>query len=73
MRLHLAPLSLLCLALAAVPAVALRGEAYDNGPVNGTTDAWFINFGFVVSDSFVTTGRTPPASCSACGSFQATR
>jgi uncharacterized repeat protein (TIGR03803 family) len=25
---------------------------YDNGPINGTTDAWSINFGFVVSDSF---------------------
>ena len=25
---------------------------YENGPVNGTTDAWTINFGYVVSDSF---------------------
>ena len=25
---------------------------YDNGPVNGTTDAWTINFGYVVSDTF---------------------
>jgi hypothetical protein len=25
---------------------------YDNGPYNGTTDAWAINFGFAVSDSF---------------------
>jgi uncharacterized repeat protein (TIGR03803 family) len=25
---------------------------YSNGPTNGTTDAWTINFGFVVSDSF---------------------
>jgi uncharacterized repeat protein (TIGR03803 family) len=25
---------------------------YDNGPINGTIDAWTINFGFVVSDSF---------------------
>ena len=24
---------------------------YDDGPINGTTDAWTINFGFVVSDS----------------------
>jgi hypothetical protein len=24
---------------------------YDNGPVNGTTDAWTINFGFVASDT----------------------
>ena len=26
---------------------------YENGPANGTTDAWAINFGYVVSDSFV--------------------
>src|SRR5271157_1703842 len=26
---------------------------YENGPANGTTDAWTINFGYVVSDSFV--------------------
>ena len=25
---------------------------YSNGPVNGTNDAWTINFGFVVADSF---------------------
>jgi len=29
-----------------------QGEIYDNGPVNGTTDGWDINFGFVVSDTF---------------------
>src|SRR4029079_4809561 len=28
------------------------GEIYDDGPINGTVDAWTINFGFVVSDSF---------------------
>ena len=27
---------------------------YENGPVNGTTDAWTINFGYVVSDTFFT-------------------
>jgi hypothetical protein len=26
--------------------------AYENGPVNGTTDAWDINLGYVVSDTF---------------------
>ena len=25
---------------------------YDNGAINGTTDGWTINFGFVVSDTF---------------------
>ena len=29
------------------------GVIYENGPVNGTTDAWTINFGYVVSDTFV--------------------
>lgn len=28
------------------------GVIYSNGPVNGTVDAWTINFGYVVSDSF---------------------
>ena len=40
----------LCLALAAIPAVA--GTIYDNGPINGTSDAWTLNFGFIVSDTF---------------------
>ena len=44
------------------PQSALRGRRhspedggviYENGPVNGTTDAWTINFGYIVSDSFV--------------------
>jgi hypothetical protein len=47
-------LTILCLALGAIPAWA----DYDNGPINGTTDAWAINFGFIVSDSFVVAGTT---------------
>ena len=43
-------LTILCLALAAVPAFA----DYSNGAINGTTDAWTINFGYIVSDSYVT-------------------
>jgi hypothetical protein len=27
-------------------------DIYDNGPANGNTDAWTINFGFIVSDTF---------------------
>ena len=27
-------------------------DLYDNGPTDGTTDAWTINFGFIVSDTF---------------------
>ena len=48
MRMRIASLAVLCLALAAIPAMA----QYDNGPINGTTDAWTINFGYIVSDTF---------------------
>jgi len=48
MKLRMASLTILCLALAAIPASA----QYNNGPINGTTDAWTIDFGYVVSDSF---------------------
>jgi hypothetical protein len=55
-------LTLLCLALAAIPATAQYdnfGQGhYDNGPINGTTDAWTINFGYVVSDTFTGDGNT---------------
>jgi hypothetical protein len=52
MKLRLAPLSLLALdlILAAVPATAQA--VYSNGPTNGNTDAWTVNFRAVVSDSF---------------------
>ncbi len=48
---RIASLSLLALCLAVVPAVA-QSDIYDNGPTNGTVDAWTINFGFIVSDTF---------------------
>ena len=32
-------------------------DIYDNGPINGNTDAWSINFGFIVSDSFTVGGN----------------
>ncbi len=50
MKLRIASLTILCLALAAVPAWA----GYGNGPINGSVDAWTINFGYVVSDTFTT-------------------
>ena len=32
---------------------------YENGPINGETDAWTINFGFELSDSFtISTGNS---------------
>jgi hypothetical protein len=53
MKMRITSLSLLtvcCLVLAVAPAMA--DTLYSNGPYNGTTDAWTINFGFSVSDSF---------------------
>ena len=54
MKLRIASLAILCLALAAIPAWA----QYDNGPINGTTDAWTINFGYIVSDTFTAGSST---------------
>jgi hypothetical protein len=62
MKTRIALLSLLtiaCLVLAVAPAMA--GTVYSNGPYNGTNDAWTINFGFSVSDSF-TDGTGAPIS-----------
>ena len=47
MKLRIASLTVLCLALGVIPASAQ--VLYDNGPLNGSTDAWTINFGYVVS------------------------
>jgi PEP-CTERM motif len=50
MKLYIAWLTALFLALAVVP---VAGQVlYDDGPINGTTDAWTINFGYVIGDSF---------------------
>jgi uncharacterized repeat protein (TIGR03803 family) len=38
------------------PASPQGQTLYDNGPYNGTTDAWAIDFGFAVSDSFTVPG-----------------
>ena len=48
-RVSFISLILLCLTLSAVPTLAQT--VYDNGPANGNTDAWTVNFGFVVSDT----------------------
>ena len=55
MKLRIASLTLLLLALVAIPAMAQ--DIYDNGPTNGNTDAWTINFGFIVSDTFNVTNN----------------
>jgi hypothetical protein len=57
MKTRMALLSLLasiCLTLVAAPAMA--GTVYDNGPINGQTNSWTINFGFWISDSFTVSG-----------------
>jgi opacity protein-like surface antigen len=43
-------LLVVCVTLSAVPAAAQ--VLYSNGPTNGNTDAWTVNFGYIVSDSF---------------------
>ena len=57
MRTRIYWLAVLCLALAAVPAWP-QNWSYDNGPINGMTDFWKINFGFIVSDTFVAGGAS---------------
>jgi PEP-CTERM motif len=51
LKLRIVLLAILCLTLASLPAWA-QNWSYDNGPINGTTDAWTINFGYIVSDTF---------------------
>lgn len=52
--------ALLCtfaLLLAVVPATAQQ-VLYTNGPINGETDSWSINFGFTVSDTFTLSSQS---------------
>jgi hypothetical protein len=51
LKLRIAFLTLICLSLAAIPAMA-QNDLFDNGPVNGQDLGWTINFGFTVSDQF---------------------
>jgi hypothetical protein len=56
MKLRIAALTILFFALTTTPAWAQSDWSYNNGPTNGDTDAWTINFGFIVSDTFVAGG-----------------
>ena len=38
--------------IAAASRAGAQQTVYSNGPTNGNTDAWTINFGFIVSDTF---------------------
>jgi len=51
LKLRISSLAIILLALVAIPVMA-QTDIYDNGAINGTADAWTINFGFTVSDSF---------------------
>jgi hypothetical protein len=57
MKLRSASLYLLTICLFALPALA-QNDLYDDSPTNGTTDAWTINFGFAVSDTFNLTSNS---------------
>lgn len=51
MKLRSLLLSLFAVCLTVAPAVA-QTDLYDNGPTDGTDNAWTFNFGFVPSDEF---------------------
>jgi PEP-CTERM motif len=52
MKTRFVVLLLSALWLTTLPAVS-QTDIYDNGPTNGTVDAWTINYGFIMSDSFI--------------------
>jgi len=41
-----------------IAPLAVAQWSYDTGPINGTTFAWTISSGYVVSDSFYASGST---------------
>jgi hypothetical protein len=57
---YMVAIGVLVVAAAAVPAKA-DTLFYDNGPLDGNTQAYSINFGFSVSDSFFMVGGTLPS------------
>lgn len=54
----LAVLSLCILSCAVVVPAVGQQTLYEDGPINGQTDAWTINFGFIVSNTFTISGGT---------------
>jgi hypothetical protein len=54
MKLRTPSIYFLTICMFTLPALA-QNDIYDNGPTNGSTDAWTISSGFVVSDSFTFT------------------
>jgi hypothetical protein len=60
MRIHslLSLFPLLCFALGGCLPAAAQQQLYENGPINGSVDAWTINFGFAVSNTITISGGT---------------
>src|SRR5208337_2028805 len=54
MGIRIASLMLFCLAFMASSSAQVL---YDDGPINGTVDAYTINFGYVVSDTITLAQR----------------
>ncbi len=46
------------LALTLLGGTAVQAQVYDNGPINGTINAWTINYGYSISDSFTLSAPT---------------
>ena len=56
MKTRIASLSILCLVLAVIPASGTI--LYNNGPAGPDADAWTINSGYIVSDTFSLTSNS---------------
>ncbi|HKD83667.1 MAG TPA: hypothetical protein VKB58_02880 [Terriglobales bacterium] len=54
---HRTSQSLLALFLTLLPVPAMAQTLYSNGPTNGNTDAWTVNLGSIVSDTFNVAGN----------------
>jgi len=56
--------------VAVLAAPAWAGTVYDNGPINGETDGWTINFGFIVSDTFTVSAGSATITGLSFGTFE---
>ena len=52
MKLRITLFSLLAFSMVAGAVAATAQTVYSNGPINGNGDAWTLDFGFIVSDTF---------------------
>ncbi len=72
MKTRAVSLSLLASLCLLLPASAVAGDfnLYDNGPISGQTEAWIINYGYVVSDSFTLSPSVTTVSGFAFGAWE---